>query len=248
MENECGRSLAAGGSVAFVLLWLAAVFMPRGSLVRLTVEDGPVENTTALLFLAGAVLMAAAWWRSRRSSGAPRRLHGLLALALLLFVCFGEEISWGQRIFGWRTPSLFASHNLQGETNLHNLEPFHPRNPDGTPKGFLPLLLNLNRLFALFWLAYCVVLPLILPRSRSIRSLTERLGVPIPPLWIGGLFLLSFAAPHLIEHLRSGPTLAGPLDEIKEMAYAAAYFLLALVYLRPSVSRPPASSARRPGE
>ncbi|HHQ48787.1 MAG TPA: hypothetical protein ENK19_07880 [Acidobacteria bacterium] len=222
--------LAGAGWVAFVLLWLTASFLSRARLVPLTVEDGPVENATALLFLVASVIMAETWWRSARPGRRPRRLHGLLVLAVLLFICFGEEISWGQRIFGWRTPPAIASLNLQGETNLHNLELFHPRNPDGTPKGFLPLLLNMNRLFALFWLAYCVVLPLLARRSETTRSLAARLGVPIPPLWIGGLFLLSFLVPHLLERVR-GADLAGPLDEIKEMADAAAYFLLAVVFL-----------------
>ena len=30
-----------------------------------------------------------------------------------------EEISWGQRIFGWETPQTFEG-NVQDETNLHN--------------------------------------------------------------------------------------------------------------------------------
>ena len=52
-----------------------------------------------------------------------------LGLALFYIVCAGEEISWGQRIFGWETPAGYAELNEQGETNLHNLEnlPIHPK-------------------------------------------------------------------------------------------------------------------------
>ncbi len=35
------------------------------------------------------------------------------------FQIFLEEISWGQRIFGFATPEVFSK-NSQGETNLHN--------------------------------------------------------------------------------------------------------------------------------
>ncbi len=42
-------------------------------------------------------------------------------LVLVLIVMIGEEISWGQRIFGWETPADYAVINKQGETNLHNL-------------------------------------------------------------------------------------------------------------------------------
>ncbi len=222
------RRLASVGLAATAAPWIVAGLLDPAVLARLTVEDGPVETVGAAFFLLAALLMFIDW---RRSGGAGRpRLHGLGALALLLLVCAGEEISWGQRIFGWKPPPVIAEHNLQGETNLHNLALFHPRNPDGTPKGFLPLLLNMNRLFALFWLVYCLLLPMAVPRSDGLRTLIQRLGIPIPPLWIGGLFLMSFIAPHLIEYLRQGPSLAGPLDEIKETAYAAIYVLLGLVF------------------
>ena len=39
---------------------------------------------------------------------------------VLLFIA-GEEISWGQRIFGYPTPDWIAERNLQEEFNLHNL-------------------------------------------------------------------------------------------------------------------------------
>lgn len=35
-----------------------------------------------------------------------------------------EEISWGQRIFGWSTPQALKAHNYQQEANLHNF--FNP--------------------------------------------------------------------------------------------------------------------------
>jgi hypothetical protein len=41
---------------------------------------------------------------------------------LLLIVMAGEEISWGQRIFGWATPEFFRENNIQGETNFHNMD------------------------------------------------------------------------------------------------------------------------------
>ncbi|GEM_PF-1112629 len=223
------RRLASVGLAATAVLWIVTGLLDPAVLARLTVEDGPVETMGAAFFLLAALLMFIDW---RRSGGAGRpRLHGLGALALLLLVCAGEEISWGQRIFGWKPPPLLAEYNLQGETNLHNLELFHPRNPDGTPKGFLPLLLNMNRLFALFWLVYCLLLPMAVPRSGGLRTLMQRLGIPVPPLWIGALFLVSFIAPHLIEHLRPVHSLAGPLDEIKETAHAATYVLLGLVFV-----------------
>jgi len=41
-------------------------------------------------------------------------------MAFCLFVAF-EEISWGQRIFGYRPPEYFLEFNYQQELNLHNI-------------------------------------------------------------------------------------------------------------------------------
>jgi hypothetical protein len=35
-----------------------------------------------------------------------------------------EEISWGQRIFGWNTPDALSAINYQNETTIHNI--FNP--------------------------------------------------------------------------------------------------------------------------
>ena len=44
-----------------------------------------------------------------------------VAMVLLLGLMIGEELSWGQRIFGWGTPSFLAEINSQSEINLHNI-------------------------------------------------------------------------------------------------------------------------------
>lgn len=83
-------------------------------------EDGLFENATALalLFCTGLFLLIGlgrAWQADRRLS---------LSVVFLGVVCgflFLEEISWGQRIFGWETPETMADLNAQSETNLHNM-------------------------------------------------------------------------------------------------------------------------------
>jgi hypothetical protein len=36
-----------------------------------------------------------------------------------------EEMSWGQMIFNWGTPATLNEHNVQHETNIHNLSFWH---------------------------------------------------------------------------------------------------------------------------
>jgi hypothetical protein len=82
----------------------------------LVVEDGPAENATIGCFLLAALLSGTAAWYSERKSR-----KALLSLACVAFVVItGEEISWGQRLFGIESSAVFAERNLQGETNLHN--------------------------------------------------------------------------------------------------------------------------------
>jgi hypothetical protein len=81
-------------------------------------EDGPLETLTALLATGAAVLLLIGLSRSDRPS---RIFASLVAIAAILFA--GEEISWGQRIFGFESTGVFATANSQGETNLHNFSP-----------------------------------------------------------------------------------------------------------------------------
>ncbi len=82
-------------------------------------EDGPAETLQALCVLGASVTAA---FTAFRLKACKQRVLALLmgGFALLTFVVFGEEISWGQRIFGWSSSEYFQSVNMQKETNLHN--------------------------------------------------------------------------------------------------------------------------------
>ncbi len=67
-------------------------------------------------FLAGLLLAATAC----RERGRPLRWVYVLGALAFLFAA-GEEISWGQRLFGWTTPDFLMGLNKQGETNIHNI-------------------------------------------------------------------------------------------------------------------------------
>ncbi len=123
------RPLAEGASPGYRLL-AASAGLALGTVVLglalgrrrwLFVEDGPVELAQVLLLGAATALFGGV---TVLSAGPRRWPAGCLAGGSLLWL--GEEISWGQRIFGWRTPAGWASLNLQQETNLHNLVPPWP--------------------------------------------------------------------------------------------------------------------------
>lgn len=109
--------LGAFAILIAALVALAALSPPVFE--TLAQEDGWIEWATVLGYLAASVLAAAT---ALRRATLPRldraALVGLAAFALFVG---GEEISWGQRLFGFRPPDVFLEQNFQQESNLHNL-------------------------------------------------------------------------------------------------------------------------------
>lgn len=102
--------------IAAALVLLAAFDEPRWSV--LAQEDGPIEWVTFLAFaLAGGVVLV----RGRKLGSGKLYLAACVLLALGSLGIAGEEISWGQRLFGFRPPEVFLSRNFQQELNVHNV-------------------------------------------------------------------------------------------------------------------------------
>ncbi len=103
------------GTVVLGVLFVVA----RPAFYLVQQEDNVVEwGQFALCLGISAVALLAAWRLARRS---PRSAALLVLVALAYFFVGGEEISWGQRVFGLVTPEELAAANQQSETNLHNI-------------------------------------------------------------------------------------------------------------------------------
>lgn|GEM_PF-1113553 len=87
-------------------------------------EDGVLETLTPILLTISIFLLAYALIslygkkQERQSNKIPMIVFGLLMIGCFLFS--GEEISWGQNYFRWKTPEAIFAGNVQHETNLHN--------------------------------------------------------------------------------------------------------------------------------
>src|SRR5688500_979259 len=123
-ESPLKRTLPLVAVLAMAASY-SVFFLQRDRVYRLGREDGLFEDLTAVCFFAAAALFAVAFWRSRsraRARADETRIQRkrpniwFLLLALLFFFGGGEEISWGQRIFGWKTPDTFEKANIQRET------------------------------------------------------------------------------------------------------------------------------------
>lgn len=87
-------------------------------------EDFIIENLTAVFFLISSlaffiVSKKSTYLKSKNNNSA---YFMIIAWAVLMFIFFGEEISWGQRIFNFSTPETLVEINVQQEFNIHNIE------------------------------------------------------------------------------------------------------------------------------
>lgn len=187
-ERQLNGWIAFGIGAVLLCGLFAILALNRSPVDVLVEEDGPVEWLGAIGLFAGSGLFAAAGVIALRRGAASGKSRAgavvLLAMGVALFFLAGEEISWGQRLFGWGTPEALTRANAQSETNLHNLNEFQ-----GT-------LLDGDRLFRFAWVALFVVVPLgvwLVPRVR-VRARTL---LPVAPLWLAGLFVLAYVLTHL---------------------------------------------------
>ena len=89
----------------------------KPAFIRLTAEDFLIETLTAILVFSAGILLLVTGRMERKTL--RRSIYVVGGVVLLLIA--GEEISWGQRIFGYPTPDWMIEINAQTEFNLHNL-------------------------------------------------------------------------------------------------------------------------------
>jgi hypothetical protein len=118
IDPRAARVLLVGPLLA--ALALAALLPFKGPFLWLVKEDSLIEWLQFVaLVVAFFMFVRLAILQFRLG----RRAVGFLfiGVAAVVFVVAGEEISWGQRIFGFVTPAALEAVNHQGETNIHNI-------------------------------------------------------------------------------------------------------------------------------
>ena len=124
-----GLSLRQGLIIAavpiLIMLGMVALVPVPDLFVWITAENSLMEWLQFLLILASSLIFARL---SLRLFQSRQRLIGVLCLLIALgtFFVAGEEIAWGQQIFGWSTPEALEAVNVQKETTLHNIGSAHP--------------------------------------------------------------------------------------------------------------------------
>ena len=174
VSERTAWGLAVVPIAAAVFVALSAIYRPLyGVFVN---EDGLSEWATFGVLVAlvpMGVAVARRLWRLNERSWALL----FVVAAIGAFFIAGEEISWGQRIFGLVTPGDLADLNRQGETNIHNI---------GSVLPFLNL--------AMFIVAVVAgVMPFVWRWGARGRHRDISTMIVVPPLFLASSFLLAAA-------------------------------------------------------
>jgi hypothetical protein len=172
-----------------------------------TVEDGFVEWLTVLGLLAGSFTCFHRFFTLRKEKR-WMFLTATFILGILLFFAAGEEISWGQRLFGIESPEFFKQRNTQGETNFHNLVLGGVRINRWIFSFLLIFVLSL----------YIIVVPLLYKRKRWMQNFVRYFGIPLPKTYQIISFIIMFIASEMMDH-----------EKRAELVEFATAFLLFLV-------------------
>jgi len=141
-----------------------------------TYEDLVGEWAQTYFFLAATILSVLVALQKTRY----RWFFIVLAIACSYVVL--EEISWGQRIFGFSTPDFLKSRNLQGEANLHNML-------TGPHKTLLKDLISFGVALAL--VGYGLLYPLTQSLNLKLALWLDKIGIAAPPLALWPFFTLA---------------------------------------------------------
>jgi hypothetical protein len=162
------------------LTLLSLAFLNKELTKALIKEDGVIEYTQALLFLAGAIFWIYSLSIVLKLNKTKKRMaiFYVLFLGLFLFFFF-EEISWGQRIFGFSTPESLKDVNMQDETTIHNI-------------GISDSLLWIHVIMGLFMIIIGLVVPILKVGSEKAASIFEKHRFPVVHQDLIACFAMSF--------------------------------------------------------
>lgn len=191
------KKISVNKPVVFFFIFLIVAYIPifmNEEIVDAFVREDEIYEVLTVIYLSiASIMFVVAFYRS------PIKLHfkdpawlkrlSFLGFAVLFFLTVGEEISWGQRIFGIETPNFIKGVNVQEEITLHNLNIFQGEN------AIIPLSAGqLSVAFALmFGFAIPVACLLFKPLKKFLNS-----KFPILPYQFGLLYPANYLVQKLI--------------------------------------------------
>lgn len=187
-------------------------FMDKTMLDGILEESGPFEILQTLIvgaaFLVSLTLIPKALKTKKRFL-----LVWTMLAAIGTFYITGEEISWGQHIFEWKTPSEWMQVNDHFETNLHNTSSWFDQKPR--------TILEIGMLIG------AIIIPL--AEKRKPIKLVDKYNTILPPTYLAMTAVVLW----VLKLLRdvSGWIDIGGLVRISEMNEVCIYYFMLLYTL-----------------
>lgn len=174
-----------------------------------SVEDGFVENGTAIMLFCTVILLIYKLLKFYNVKSIFWKI-GILVFTTWFIFGAGEEISWGQRIFHYQPSEFFIEHNAQKEENLHNL----------IVDGIKVNKLIFSQLLTFLLAIYLFVIPVVYTKSDKIKSLVSKWGIAVSRWHHSLAFLLGTILLIFMPSSRKW--------EVNEFAFAIIFFLIFL--------------------
>jgi hypothetical protein len=171
-------------ALLIILFYSVFIFFDVETVMDLGDEDHFFEWLTCIFFLAASAVIFSTYFK--------RKNLFFLILGIVFLIGAGEEISWGQRIFGIETPETMEKINFQKEITIHNIYLFHGITPEGKERYGLIRLLQINFLFKLCVMLFGIVLPFCVYHFKFISRINMKIQLPVPPISIGQFFFISW--------------------------------------------------------
>lgn len=86
-------------------------------------------------------------------------------------------------------------------------------------------------MYKLFWLVYCVLLPIAVIYVKRVIQYFQKISFPIPPLSIGIFFLINWLAYRIILVFVLMDNLGFEIGEVRECASAFLFMMVSLYFL-----------------
>jgi hypothetical protein len=178
-------------------------------------EDRIVENLQVVAFLLSSFIFLKLAIKEIKNN---KLFSFFFFIAFLgLFFIAGEEISWGQRILGFETPSQLAARNSQNELTIHNIDFIHK------------LLHYLYILIGLVGGGAWIIIP------RNFLKKTKILRQFIPPWQLSFYFLLTafiYFAVWIVDIRRDFRFIYWKDQEVGELFLSFGFLLYAWLILK----------------
>jgi hypothetical protein len=217
-----------------VLATFIPLFLNEKTMNFFVKEDAIYEWLSPIYLLAASIVFGIVFYRTWKRSPFRKDLLqklSFLGLAAVFLVAAFEEVSWGQRIANFATPTFIEDANAQREFTLHNLKFFQGED------AVLPL--NFDQLAAIFALTLGLVIPVacavIPPLGAFLRPIFPVLPVQFSALYAMNYVLQKVAVrvlplfPGLYHNTTRG--IPAAVHEIREHNYALLLMVSSIFFM-----------------